>query len=134
MGFAFFAALHYWFPKMYGRMYKKTPAIIGWAFFFIGFNILYFPMFILGMQGMPRRYYDYLDRFTTLNAISTIGSWILVVGLIIIIVNLIRAARSGEKVTTDNPWEGRTLEWTVNSPPTLENFDEIPVIKEDHVN
>lgn len=133
MGFAFFAALHYWFPKMYGRMYKKTPAIVGWAFFFIGFNILYFPMFILGMQGMPRRYYDYLDRFTTLNAISTIGSWILVVGLLIIIVNLIRAARSGEKVTTDNPWEGRTLEWTVNSPPSLENFDEIPVIKEDHI-
>jgi cytochrome c oxidase subunit 1 len=127
MGFAFFAAMHYWFPKIYGRMYRKMPAIYGWGLFFIGFNILYFPMFILGLQGMPRRYYDYLPKYYDLNAISTFGSWILAIGFLIILWNLVTSARKGPKAEA-NPWEGKTLEWTIPSPPSLENFEEIPEI------
>ncbi len=128
-GFAFFGALHYWFPKMWGKMYNKTRAYIGFAILFVGFNILYFPMLILGIQGMPRRYYDYLPEFTFLNQVSTVGSWITVTGLIIIIVNLIVSGRNGKKAT-DNPWNGITLEWQTKSPPPLHNFDKMPTIPE----
>ncbi|HZH71698.1 MAG TPA: cbb3-type cytochrome c oxidase subunit I, partial [Mariniphaga sp.] len=128
-GFAFLGAMHYWFPKMFGRMYDKAWANIGWLIFFIGFLALYSPMFYLGMQGMPRRYYDYLEEFHGGNIIATIGSWVLITGFIIILANLITSARKGEKVGK-NPWNSKTLEWTVPSPPPLENFDEIPVLEE----
>jgi len=126
-GFAFFGALHYWLPKMYGKMYNIKVATSAWAILFIGFNILYFPMFILGLKGMPRRYYDYLPEFENLNFISTVGSWILITGLIIMFVNLIIGIRKGRTAEKD-PWGGKTLEWEIDSPPTLENFEEIPVI------
>lgn len=126
-GFAFFAAMHYWWPKIFGRVYNMKVANIGLLIFFIGFNTLYFPMFILGLFGMPRRYYDYLPQFTTENVISTVGSWIMITGLIIILANLIRSKKATGKVV-DNPWDGPTLEWTIQSPPTLENFDKIPVV------
>jgi cytochrome c oxidase subunit 1 len=128
-GFAFIAALYYWFPKIYGKMYNEKQAKIGFWLMFIGFNTLYFPMLILGIMGMPRRYFDYLPQFHVPNVISTVGSWILVSGLIVIIVNLVKAAKSGAKAP-ENPWGGLTLEWTVQSPPTLENFDVIPTITE----
>jgi len=126
-GFAFFGALHYWYPKIYGKIYNGKIANLGLGIFFVGFNVLYFPMFILGMMGMPRRYYDYLEQFHSWNIVSTIGSWIMVSGLIIVIVNLLRARRSTGK-EVDDPWDGRTLEWTIASPPILENFEEIPVV------
>lgn len=129
-GFAFFGAIHYWFPKIFGRMYDKSWANIGWVTFFIGFLTLYTPMFYLGMMGMPRRYYDYLEEFHGGNILSTLGSWIMVTGLIIIIVNLIRSSRYGAPAVA-NPWRSKTLEWTVPSPPPVENFDETPVIPED---
>lgn len=125
--FIFFASLHYWFPKMFGKMYHETTAKIALLFMFVGFNTLYFPFFILGYEGMPRRYYDYLPEFTTLHVISTVGSWILIFGLILMGVNLIYALKRGKKAPM-NPWGGITLEWTVPSPPPLENFEEIPVI------
>lgn len=129
VGFAFFAGLHYWFPKMFGKMYDQVWANIGWAIMFIGFNLLYFPMFYLGLAGMPRRYYDYMDQYTIPNVISTTGSWILAVGLIIVLVNLFLAKKAvGKQV--DNPWDGKTLEWQLPSPPSLENFEKIPVITE----
>ncbi len=127
VGFAFFGGIHYWFPKIYGRMYNATRAKIGWIIFFIGFNTLYGPMFYLGMKGMPRRYYDYLEEYTGPNIISSIGAMVLITGVIIIIVNLIYSARKGEKSGAD-PWNGSTLEWTVPSPPPLENFDKIPEV------
>ncbi|MFC2114995.1 cbb3-type cytochrome c oxidase subunit I [Bacteroidota bacterium] len=127
VGFAFMAAVHYWFPKIYGRMYDETWANMGWIIFFIGFNTLYLPMFYLGIAGMPRRYFDYLPEFHGGNIISSFGAIIMIGGLFIIIVNLIRSARSGEPAEKD-PWGGKTLEWTVDSPPSLENFDEIPMI------
>ncbi|HEX5772946.1 MAG TPA: cbb3-type cytochrome c oxidase subunit I, partial [Geomobilimonas sp.] len=126
-GFAFFGAMHYWLPKFYGRRYAEKPAIIGWALMFVGFNILYFTMMVLGMQGMPRRYYDYLPEFAPLNLASTIGSWILAVGLVILLVNLFRGLRSGEPVG-NNPWRGATLEWSIPTPPPTENFAEEPVV------
>jgi cytochrome c oxidase subunit 1 len=126
-GFAFFAGLHYWFPKMFGRTYNHRTATVSCIILFTGFNILYFPMFILGWQGMPRRYYDYTQAFHTGNIISTVGSWILVTGLIIMLANLILSLFKG-KSAGNNPWDGTTLEWQVSSPPPEENFDEIPVI------
>ena len=126
-GFALFGALHYWFPKMFGRMYNKRPAFIGWLFMTVGFNILYFPMLLLGYMGMPRRYYHYLAEYETLQRIATVGSWIMVAGILLLIINLIISLKRGEKASM-NPWGGRTLEWTVSSPPPTENFHEIPVV------
>ena len=103
------------------------PVVIGLLIFFIGFNTLYFPLFIVGLMGMPRRYYDYLPEFQTPNVISTFGSFILAIGVVIIIVNLIRGKRKGE-IAPKNPWGGKTLDWQTDSPPTLYNFDEIPTV------
>jgi cytochrome c oxidase subunit I len=128
--FAFFGGLHYWLPKMFGRMYNHRKAIIGWALLTVGFNILYFPMFILGLQGMPRRYYDYLPHFANLNLLSTIGSWILIAGLIVMFVNLFNGCRRGPLIGI-NPWGGRSLEWTLSSPPPSENFPGDMVIETD---
>jgi cytochrome c oxidase subunit 1 len=87
-------------------------------------------MLILGILGMPRRYYDYLPEFTTLNATSTVGSWILALGLIIMLVNLVRSKKRGEPAPRD-PWGGTTLEWQTPSPPPLHNFDKEPVVPEE---
>jgi cytochrome c oxidase subunit 1 len=95
--------------------------------FVIGFNMLYFTMFILGYMGMPRRYYDYLPQFQSLQVHATIGSWIMVSGLVLMIGNLIRALAKGSKAPV-NPWGGTTLEWRVSSPPPVENFDEVPLV------
>jgi cytochrome c oxidase subunit 1 len=124
-GFAFFGALHYWFPKIWGKMYNMAVAKVSFALLFIGFNTTYFPMFILGLEGMPRRYYDYLPEFHTWNVVSTVGSWIMVSGLIVMIINFFAAARKGKKAP-DNPWNGITLEWQTSSPPPLHNFDKMP--------
>lgn len=128
MGLLFFAGLHYWFPKMFGKMYNEKAAKLGTLVFVIGFNTLYFPMFIMGYMGMPRRYYDYLPEYKIYHIISTVGSWILILGILILIFNLLKALLSKEKTTEINPWGGTTLEWTVPSPPPLENFDEIPTV------
>ncbi len=129
VGFAFFGAMHYWFPKIFGKMYNVKWATLGWLTFFIGFTTLYGPMFYLGIKGMPRRYFDYMDDFTGPNVISSFGAMVLIIGLIIIITNLIWSARKGKKSEAD-PWGGSTLEWTVPSPPPLLNFDQIPEVTE----
>lgn len=120
-GFGLFAGLHYWFPKIYGRMYNKKLATFAWAILFIGFNILYFPMLVMGMQGMPRRYHDYLPKYHTGHFISTVGSWIVALGLFLMFYNLIKSIKKGEKVGK-NPWQAATLEWTTPSPPPTLNF------------
>ena len=127
VGFAFMAGMHYWFPKIFGRKYDESLANTGWVTFMTGFLSLYFPMFLLGMKGMPRRYFDYLPEYHGLNIISSLGAIVMIFGLAIIIINLIRSARHGEKAE-QNPWGGVTLEWTVPSPPPLENFKNIPTI------
>ncbi|CAN5608820.1 cytochrome c oxidase subunit I [soil metagenome] len=127
MGTLFFASLHYWFPKMFGKMYNEKTAKVACIIFVIGFNCLYFPMFILGYMGMPRRYYDYLPEFQSLHILSTVGSWIMILGIIIMFTNLYRGLRRGKKAPM-NPWGGTTLEWTISSPPPMENFTDIPVV------
>lgn len=127
-GMAFFAAMHYWLPKIYGRMYDKTIATVAWGIIFVGFCITYISMKIVGMQGMPRRYYDYVPEFTGLNQLSTIGSWILAIGLILMFANIFRGLFKGDPIG-DNPWGGASLEWQVPSPPPMENFgEEDPVV------
>ncbi len=129
VGTALFAGLHYWFPKMFGRMYRERPAKLGWLIFFIGFNLLYFPMFVMGAEGMPRRWFDYSAQYHTGQMISVAGSWVLALGLLIIFGNLILALFRGE-AAPENPWGGTTLEWHTPSPPPARNFPgEIPVIK-----
>jgi cytochrome c oxidase subunit I len=130
-GFGFFAALHYWFPKMFGRMYNRKLAKIAFWFLFVGFNVLYFPMFIMGWLGMPRRYYDYLPEFEPYQFLSTIGSWILVTGLLMMIYNLYHSVKKGQVVTEKNIWGGETLEWQIETPPIHENFLDIPKIETD---
>jgi cytochrome c oxidase subunit 1 len=129
-GFGFFAALHYWFPKMFGRMYNIKLAMRTFWGIFIGFNILYFPMFIMGWLGMPRRYYDYLPEYQIYHVISTLGSWILVPSVFLMFGYLVYFALKGKKVTEKNYWGGETLEWQIDTPPIHENFEVIPVIKE----
>jgi cytochrome c oxidase subunit I len=128
-GFAFFAALHYWYPKMFGRMYNERTATVAWVHMVVGFNMLYFTFLVMGVQGMPRRYYDHLPAFHLGHQIATVGSWILVAGILIMVVNLIRGL-SRKTAVPGNPWGGVTLEWTIPSPPPVENFEELPTITE----
>jgi cytochrome c oxidase subunit 1 len=128
MGFAFFAALHYWFPKMFNRMYNRRVAKWAWLILFVGFNIFYFSMLLLGWQGMPRRYYDYLPEFRPLQLTATFGSWIMVSGLIVMFSNLFRGLFS-DKRGGKNPWGAATLEWQIPSPPPAENFEKIPLVQ-----
>ncbi len=129
MGITFFGSIHHWFPKMFGRMYHQIPSKISWFLVFVGFNVLYLPMFVMGWRGMPRRYFDYLPEYATEHMISTFGSWILIAGVIIMFVNLVHSLRHGKVVTAKDPWGGgRTLEWQVPTPPPLENFKEVPTV------
>ncbi len=124
-GIGFFAGLHFWFPKIFGRRYGERTAKVAWGLIMVGFNTLYFPMLVLGIMGMPRRYHDYLPEFHTPHLISTIGSWILAVGLILMFWNLIRSISRGEPCG-DNPWGATTLEWRTTSPPPQLNFAQAP--------
>jgi len=129
-GFAFFGALHYWYPKMFGRLYNERTAVVAFILMFVGFNLFYFTFLVLGLMGMPRRYYDHLPNFHVGHLIATIGSWILIAGLLIMVYNLVRGLFRKVDVP-GNPWGGVTLEWTVPSPPPVENFHTLPVITED---
>ncbi len=126
-GFAFFAALHYWWPKMFGIMYDFKKAYIGSVLVTIGFIFHYIPMFILGLQGMPRRYYDYLPQFETGNFLAGFGGMIMVAGMLLMFINLWASFRVRVKASAD-PWGGTTLEWQVPSPPPLHNFVNEPRI------
>jgi cytochrome c oxidase subunit 1 len=124
---AFLGGLHYWWPKMWGRIYSRKWALISAILIFIGFNTTFFPQFLLGLKGMPRRYYEYLPRFQPYHEVSTIGSWILALGFIIMAIYLIHSLFKGKQVG-DNPWGGLTFEWTTTSPPPPDNFKEMPVV------
>ena len=118
---------HYWFPKMFGRMYNEMLGRLGFAFIFLGFNITFFPQFILGTSGMPRRYSDYLPVYEPLNQISTIGSWCIALGFVFAAYGLIYGMFRGPKAEA-NPWGAKTLEWQTPSPPPHENFEKTPVV------
>jgi cytochrome c oxidase subunit 1 len=124
---AIMGGIFYWFPKMFGYMYNETLARWSWVGIFMGFNITFFPQFILGTQGMPRRYHDYIPEYAWLNKISTFGSWFIFAGFIIGLITIILAFRKKEKAPM-NPWGAKTLEWTIQSPPIHDNFEKVPTI------
>ncbi|MCC7153766.1 MAG: cytochrome c oxidase subunit I [Bryobacterales bacterium] len=121
---ALLAGIHYWWPKMFGRMYNDKLASVGAALVFLGFNATFLPQFVMGSRGMPRRYYNYLPEFQGLHIASTIGSWILASGLFLGLAVLIASLMKPKEQLARNPWGGRTLEWETASPPTTHNFDE----------
>jgi cytochrome c oxidase subunit 1 len=123
----FFGALHFWYPKWFGRMLNETVGKLAWLLVFVGFNVTFFPQFIMGSQGMPRRYASYLPEFEPLMQLSTIGSWILGIGILIMVINMIMSLSKGVKASR-NPFGSLSLEWQTASPPAHENFDETPVI------
>ncbi len=125
---AFIGGLHYWWPKMTGRMYTEKWAAIGCGLVFWGFNQTFLTQFFLGSKGMPRRYYNYLDQFQPLHAFSTYGSWILGAGLFLTAINLLASLRKPYDAP-DNPWGGTTLEWKTSSPPITHNFEDQPVLE-----
>jgi len=124
---AFLGGLHYWWPKIFGRMYNEKLATVGAALVFVGFNATFLPQFVLGFRGMPRRYYNYLDQFQPLHAFSTFGSWILGLGLAVAALALVTSLRKKPDAPA-NPWGGRTLEWEASSPPITHNFEITPVV------
>jgi cytochrome c oxidase subunit 1 len=128
-GFAFFAALHYWWPKMFGVMYNFRRAYIAATMATVGFMFHYVPMFMVGLMGMPRRSYDYLPQFSRGNGLAAVGGTLLFSGIILMLINLMLSFRKKTPATA-NPWGGCTLEWTISSPPPLHNFIREPKIKE----
>ena len=126
---AFLAGIHYWWPKIWGRMYNEFWAKIAALLIFVGFNVTFFSQFILGAKGMPRRYYTYMDQYQPLHAFSSVGAFIIGAGFFIMAFYLIHAMVKGKRVGK-NPWGALTLEWTTTSPPSQHNFDEVPVVKD----
>jgi len=118
---AFLGGLHHWWPKMFGRMYSERWGKIAAALVFVGFNLTFFTQFLLGAQGMPRRYHEYLPRYALLHQLSTVGSQILGIGLFIVLIYLIHSLFKGQKAPA-NPWEAVSLEWQTASPPITHNF------------
>jgi cytochrome c oxidase subunit I len=127
---AFLIALHYWFPKMFGRMYHEGWAMVAAGLIVLGFNATFIPQFLMGNAGLPRRYYIYPDRFQALNVASTAGASLLAFGFVIILIYLIYALVRGERAP-DNPWNSRGYEWMTTSPPPKHNFHEQPIITQD---
>ena len=125
--FTIFAGIYYWFPKMTGRMYNERLGKLHFWLTFVGFNLTFFPMHILGTEGMPRRVADYAPRFANLNMFISIASFGLGASSLVFLYNMITSWRSGE-IAPSNPWRGMTLEWLVTSPPPIFNFDEIPQV------
>jgi len=124
---AFIGGIHHWWPKMFGRMYNETWGKVGFFFVFIGFNLTFFPQFIMGVHGMPRRYASYVDEFTIYHQLSTIGSFVLLIGFIVHLLNFVYSLAAGPKAPP-NPWGALTMEWTdAASPPITHNFHHQPV-------
>ncbi len=126
--FAMIGALFYWWPKMFGRMMSETWGRISAGVTFFGFNMTFFTQFILGSQGMPRRYFTYLPEYHDLHQVSTVGSWFLGLGLLMVLFNMIWSLFKG-KPAPGNPWGAATLEWThTTSPPDHHNFHRTPLV------
>ena len=122
---AFLGGLHYWWPKMTGRMYSERAGRVACLLVFVGFNMTFFIQFVMGSQGMPRRYYDYPERFALGHQISTIGSFIMAAGFFVMLGYLLHSLFRG-RPAPPNPWGGNSLEWATPSPPPHENFQETP--------
>lgn len=126
--FAFIGGLHYFWPKMTGKMFNETLGTAAAIINFVGFNMTFVPLFLLGMQGMPRRYYYYLPKYEVLHKVSTIGAGILALGLVLTACCLFGALFQKKRRATSNPWDGTTLEWQTDAVPPVENFHQDPVV------
>jgi len=123
----YLGGLHFWWPKISGRMYPEGWGRLAALLVFAGFNLTFFPQFILGYMGMPRRYWQYPPEFQVLNVLSTAGSTILAVGYVLPMIYFLWSMRYG-KIATDNPWGAAGLEWKTTSPPPTFNFEEAPEV------
>lgn len=124
---AFIGGVYYWWPKMFGKMYNERVGALGAALVFLGFNMTFFVQFYMGSQGMPRRYYSYLEQFQSMHQVSTYGSYLLGFGFLVVLINWVHSLLYGEKAPI-NPFHATTLEWThTQSPPITHNFAVQPV-------
>jgi cytochrome c oxidase subunit 1 len=126
----YLGGIHFWWPKMFGRMYPEFLARLSAIVVFLGFNLTFFPQFILGYLGMPRRYHAYPPEFQVLNVLSSAGASILGVGYLLPMSYLLWSLKYGKKAGR-NPWEAKGLEWESASPPPTENFEATPVVTEE---
>jgi cytochrome c oxidase subunit I len=128
--FGLFAGAYYWWPKMTGRLLSDSLGKLHFWLMLIGFNLTFFPMHILGLDGMPRRIYRYPPGmgWDFLNAMETVGAFIIALSVLVFIANVIRTRARGE-IAGPDPWDARTLEWSIPSPPPPYNFEEIPVVR-----
>jgi cytochrome c oxidase subunit 1 len=124
---AYLGGLHYWWPKMSGRMYPEGWAKLSALIIYLGFNLTFFPQFILGYLGMPRRYWNYPDEFQVLHVMSTAGASVLAVGYLLPLIYFMWSLRYGP-IAGPNPWGATGLEWQTSSPPPAHNFDETPIV------
>ena len=129
--FALFAGIYYWFPKVTGRILGEGIGKLNFWTTFVGFNLTFFPMHFLGMDGMPRRIYTYDSEmgWNLWNAVSTAGAAIIAFSMLVFIYNVVRSLRQGQEAGAD-PWDGRTLEWSISSPPPEYNFEQIPTVRD----
>jgi cytochrome c oxidase subunit 1 len=123
----YLGGLHFWWPKISGRLYPESWARLAALIVFLGFNLTFFPQFILGYLGMPRRYFQYPQEFQVLNVLSTAGATVLGVGYLLPMMYFLWSMRYG-KPAPDNPWNAAGLEWKTTSPPTTFNFEEEPIV------
>lgn len=123
----YLGGIHFWWPKMTGRMYPEFTGKLSALLVFVGFNLTFFPQFVLGYLGMPRRYHAYPDEFQVLNVMSTAGASILGLGYLLPLAYLLWSLKYGKKAG-DNPWHAYGLEWQTPSPPPTFNFEEMPVV------
>jgi cytochrome c oxidase subunit 1 len=133
MVMAFIGGMHFWWPKLTGRMYPEWLGKFAAVIIFLGFNLTFFPQFILGYLGMPRRYYEYPDEFQILHVLSSAGATVLGFGFLLVLLYLPWSLIWGRRAPA-NPWGAKGLEWTISSPPPMENFKTIPTVTEQAYN
>jgi cytochrome c oxidase subunit 1 len=126
---AYLGGIHFWWPKVTGRLYSQAWARFAAILMFFGFNLTFFPQYLLGYEGMPRRYHEYLPQFQVLNILSSAGASILAVSYLLPLVYLAWSLRHGPRAGP-NPWRAKGLEWLTDSPPPTHNFEVTPVVTE----